>query len=314
MREQEPSRSPSAGALAAILVALSAVDGAQGLQTPDPWTPGTCGPCEWTGGCPPTLPVGPESNHACEDWSGADLTATYLPYSDFSNANLHGADLHLAVFNEGKLNGADLTSANMHSTRFYLSDLTGARLDGAEVTSTIFIGAQLDHATGLDATTGVAVYDICTDFTGTGFDPQEAGWFCFPQVLPLEACETELTISIGLGGKQRLHLDAGPESAGRLYWVLGSASGTTPGIASIPPIPLNVDAYMEFTIQLPGTFIQGGVGYLNERGRAQARIELGPNELGPHLLDVQLHHAFLLLDEQLVFSGASNAVPLRFVP
>jgi hypothetical protein len=315
----ERSRQRAADGHSVLVVAVlltGASPAAVGQTSPGAGSPetGTCGPCAEVGLCPPTLPLKMGSDHRCEDWSGGDLAAAYVPFSDFSNADLSGANLELTLFNGAKLHGANLAGASMQGTRFYLADLEGARIDGGQISSAVFIGTRLNDVVGLDQAIGSAVYDICTDFSGTGFDPDEAGWLRFPQLSPLEVCETELTLSLSRGGKQRLHLEADIQHAGRFFWLLGSASGTTPGIPSIPPVPLNVDAYMEFTVSHPETFIKGGVGYLDSSARAQAAITIAPNDLDPTFAGIVLNHAFLILDEKLGYADCSNPVPLTFVP
>ena len=61
---------------------------------------------------------------------------------------------------------ASLAGANLTNANLFIADLTNADLTGA----------ILANATGLGNSFGAALYDINTDFTGTGFDPVAAGW------------------------------------------------------------------------------------------------------------------------------------------
>lgn len=127
------------------------------------------------------------------------------------------------------------------------------------------------------------------------------------------------SISIAGGGIHNLILDTGQANGGDVYWVLGSASGTSPGLPGPPPLPLNVDAYTQALIVSPNTFLAGSLGVLDPVGRGQASLALAPAALDPSLAGLTLHHAHVVFDgAQTKWWSfpveASNPMPVRFDP
>ena len=122
------------------------------------------------------------------------------------------------------------------------------------------------------------------------------------------------SISLGAGGTQALSLTTGPSEAGKLYLVLGSATGTAPGIDLGPHnLPLNVDGYFSFTLAEPNSvLLPGSFGFLDENGAAAAAFAL-PAGTNPTLAGASVNHAFVVLDGS-VASYTSNAEPVAFVP
>ena len=122
------------------------------------------------------------------------------------------------------------------------------------------------------------------------------------------------TLSAFVGGTQGLELIAGPDSAGRLYLLLGTASGTQPGIAVDGELlPLNVDAYTLYTLQHPNQApLQGSLGALDGAGRASASFVLPP--LVPGTAGLSLHHAYAVFGPSGSVALTSNAVSLEITP
>jgi probable HAF family extracellular repeat protein len=135
-------------------------------------------------------------------------------------------------------------------------------------------------------------------------------------VPPLLAGEPA-SISLSSGGAQELRLDAGPPFAGVTYLVLGSLSGTAPGLPlGGLVLPLNPDTYLVFSLtNANNPPFEDTFGQLDRDGRAQAAFAL-PAGTSPGLAGLQLHHAYAVLD----VSGpvqtllVSNAVPLDLIP
>jgi hypothetical protein len=124
------------------------------------------------------------------------------------------------------------------------------------------------------------------------------------------------SVSLETGGKQRFALDAGPEQAGALYLLLGSATGTSPGIASEGfVLPLNLDNYLLWTLLHPSTPpLVDTLGFLDPDGVASAEWSL-PAGADPGLAGVLLHHAFLVLGlPALNLTAVSTATPLLLLP
>jgi len=118
-------------------------------------------------------------------------------------------------------------------------------------------------------------------------------------------------VSFSSGGTQVLDLDAQDAAAGFGYFVLGSATGSAPGVPfGSVLLPLNPDAYTQLTVQLAGSGVfEDSVGFLDAAGRATASLHV-PGGLPPTLIGLQLYHAYLTFDPTLLVSQASNATTL----
>ncbi len=121
-------------------------------------------------------------------------------------------------------------------------------------------------------------------------------------------------LSLALGGTQPLEVDAGHLHAGEGYLVLGTMSGTSPGIALAGglTLPLNPDRYFNRTLHAPNRPpLKNSSGILNAAGHADASFTLGPVDL--NLAGITLHHAFVTLDNARMPTFASNALALELV-
>ena len=85
-------------------------------------------------------------------------------------------------------------TANLTGAILVAANLSHAYLENAYLGDADLSNAILANAVGLSSSSGAALYDINTDFTGTGFDPVAAGWTLVPEP------NTALLLSLGLTG------------------------------------------------------------------------------------------------------------------
>lgn len=126
---------------------------------------------------------------------------------------------------------------------------------------------------------------------------------------------TPQTISISAGGTQQWTLDC--DVPNTPYWVVGSASGTSPGIQLDGQLlPLNIDSYTVYTLQFPNSGVfNSSQAWLNGEGNATGGVVVSPGILDVSLIGASLHHAFVAFDFQSQkVLHASNAQPLDLVP
>jgi hypothetical protein len=132
-----------------------------------------------------------------------------------------------------------------------------------------------------------------------------------PGPCPLSLTPNVLDVSLSAGGAQVMSLDAGPAYAGQIYFLLGTITGTQPGVnLGEVTLPLNPGPYFQLTLGSPGgSFLTGQVGFLNAAGQGTAALSL-PAGSSASLAGLTAHHAFTLLAEPFV----SNPCPVRLVP
>ena len=123
-------------------------------------------------------------------------------------------------------------------------------------------------------------------------------------------------ISASAGGTQTYWADAGPDDAGKMYWLIGGFSGTTPGaILDGVSVPLNYDAYTGLTVSLAnqGMFVNTN-GLLDENGTAMMQLAVPPGLIPPGLgaLGFSVDHVLLVLDAVSQIVDASSPVSLTF--
>jgi hypothetical protein len=122
-------------------------------------------------------------------------------------------------------------------------------------------------------------------------------------------------LSIASGGSVQFSLQAGPSQAGALHLLLGSLSGTVPGVPLDGLLlPLVPDAYLGLTLAGSGPLV-GALGLLDASGKGSATLLLPAGAIAPSLAGLLVHHAFVLLDPStLAVSLTSNPIPTTLTP
>lgn len=124
-----------------------------------------------------------------------------------------------------------------------------------------------------------------------------------------------LELSATTGGTQTFSLFGGAGNAGLTYFILGSVTGTVPGVPLKPGVvlPLNFDIYTNITLSLPNTVIfTNTFAAFDGAGNATASFNLPAGVVLPG--PVNLNHAYMVLNGANVPFFASNAVPLLINP
>jgi hypothetical protein len=112
---------------------------------------------------------------------------------------------------------------------------------------------------------------------------------------------------------QKQVIAAGAEHAGRMYWMLGTKSGTAPGfVFDGISVPLNPDVYLDYTLAHPGgSLLPASVGVLDDEGRAVSWFLWPDGLVSLPLIGTELHHAFGVVDPTTAkLKLVSNAAPL----
>ena len=123
------------------------------------------------------------------------------------------------------------------------------------------------------------------------------------------------SLSVTSGGTQTFTLQAGVEQAGNVYAMVGTFSGTSPGIVVDGLLlPINIDSYFPFTIQAPNTPpLSNFQGNLDAQGVGTAQLSI-PAGTTPVLVGQTAHHAYAVIGftpfPEVVLT--SNAWPTEF--
>jgi hypothetical protein len=159
---------------------------------------------------------------------------------------------------------------------------------------------------------------------GTG--PGQTGWRFDNLLIECQDCDpaqpltgSPSSVSVSSGGVQTFDLDAGVANAGNPYLLVGSLSGTTPGLPIDSfVLPLNVDQYFLYTLNNPNLPpLNNSFTVLDGQGKSQAFFIL-PSGANPNLVGVTVNHAYAVIGfvppPIPVITLVSNAVALTFAP
>jgi|GEM_PF-6958115 len=123
--------------------------------------------------------------------------------------------------------------------------------------------------------------------------------------------------SIATGGRSAATLDLDPALAGLGYLLVGSVSGTAPGIplGGGLALPLVQDAYTDFTLLgANSSFFPNSLGLLDAAGDGEAAVVVPPG-VAPGLVGTVFHYAAIVFDPLGgAIVAASDAVDLTLVP
>lgn len=123
-------------------------------------------------------------------------------------------------------------------------------------------------------------------------------------------------VSLAQGGSQSLAIEVDPSLAFHPYLVLGTMSGTEPGIPlNVGVLPINFDAYSALTMATAnsGPFV-ATFGLLDGQGTAGGAISIAPG-LPAVLSGLVLHHSFVVVDPATSeFVHVGNAVRMDLLP
>ena len=116
------------------------------------------------------------------------------------------------------------------------------------------------------------------------------------------------SISLSAGGSQVMTINAGPDQGSNIYWVLGTAGATAPGIPTTAgTLPLTIDAYFNLLLNQTNGVVSNSFGTLDSLGRATATLNVPPGT-NPGLAGATLNHAYVVLSisGSLVLEKVSN--------
>lgn len=122
------------------------------------------------------------------------------------------------------------------------------------------------------------------------------------------------SVSLGAGGSVTFNLDGGLGSAGKVYFLLASATGTSPGIpVDGLTLDLALDAFVTYTLTKPNQAPYANtLGAFDPFGMASASVNV-PAGSFPTLAGASIHHAYLVLGGGAV-DLTSNPVTLNLLP
>jgi hypothetical protein len=130
------------------------------------------------------------------------------------------------------------------------------------------------------------------------------------------------TLSISTGGAQTLFINAGPENAGKLYFLVASTMWT-PAQTGIPLddgtiVPLGSSQLLGVSLANPNLIFTPNLVKLDSRGQAVARVEFLPGQLNPESAGFVAYFAYGVISVSPsggpTTGSASNLVSIDLIP
>lgn len=138
----------------------------------------------------------------------------------------------------------------------------------------------------------------------------------FPSTATCESIWVDTTtLSINNPGTAKFSLQSAPAFSGDYYFILGSASGTAPGLdIGAVHLPLNYDWYFDTIGGIPnGTIFIDTFGTFSATAGGAAQLVL-PAAVPPALVGSQLYHSYLILENPTFnIIGASNTALVTLI-
>jgi len=150
-------------------------------------------------------------------------------------------------------------------------------------------------------------WDFCNSI---GYASPATWWLQVFSANSLDLSTDTNSVSIFRGGKAAISIHAGASHSGDLVMMLGSASGSYPGITvSGKKLHLNADSYLSFTLGAPHAVFFNNLSVLDANGEGGVGFVL-PSGLSPALAGTILHHSCLMIGKGGL-DFANIAVPLE---
>jgi hypothetical protein len=123
-------------------------------------------------------------------------------------------------------------------------------------------------------------------------------------------------ISLSGGGHVEMHLDFAAALAGDIHVLVGTLSGTSPGLslANGFVLPLNYDAYTDISLAYANSpLFVNSIGVLDAAGDGKTRVFVPPGSFGG-FAGLPFSYAALAIDPATGVSATSNPVFLTMLP
>ncbi len=210
------------------------------------------------------------------------------------------------------VSGSVLTSTFLEVRSLFLYQ----RLQGQWILRTVFEQPEEANLNGAADLDGLRVVTVSSDLVVQGAGPGAFWSWSLNGVDCPGLLSSPESASLSSGGELDLLASFAPLAAGELYLIVGSATGTSPGVPfGAITVPLIVDAWTTFTLvsanqgALANTF-----GVLDGLGSAAGRLTI-PAGAPQALAGAQLHHAAIGLDPlTATATRASLASSIDLVP